>query len=284
MEYRRSLIFYLLIVSASYTGCAEEPVPTLMKHVEPSEAAMLALSFYRDVIGQLNEEMIDSLIAEDYIQHNPMVKTGRAGFKEAFAYLKQMPRPENPKSPVVRFIAEGDLAVLHLDVEIAGRKQAVIDLFRVENGQLAEHWDVMQVQPDTTASGRGMTDGAITIKDLEKTASNKALVEDYYKTVWLAGSWGRLAAYVDANVIQHNPLLADGLEAVATAGESHVKIAKVHRLIAEGNFVVAQLEGVAGEVPHAIYEIHRLTDGRIVEQWRVQQAIPEQMAHQNGMF
>ncbi|MEM8489102.1 MAG: nuclear transport factor 2 family protein [Bacteroidota bacterium] len=255
-----------------------------MNQSQEAAAKTLALSFYRDVIGDLNEAMIDSLIAEDYIQHNPMVKTGRAGFMEAFAYLKQMPRPENPKSPIVRTIAEGNLVALHLQVEIAGSQQVVLDLFRVEDGKLAEHWDVMQMHPRETSNGRGMTDGVVAIEDLDKTAPNKALVQQFYQSIWLDGNWAQLADFVHEAVMQHHHGLADGLPALATAQHGPTQIDTVHRLVAEGNFVVAQLEGTIDGTPHAIYEIHRLADGLIVEQWTVQQAIPDQMAHGNGMF
>ena len=52
---------------------------------------------------------------------------------------------------------------------------------------------------------------------------------------------------------------------------------QVHRLIAEGNFVVAQLEVLLENKPFVVYEILRLDENKIVEQWRVKQAIPETM-------
>lgn len=278
------ILFCMLTAGFIIGGCAEHVETETMTESQEIASKRLALSFYRDVIGQLNEAMIDSLIAEDYIQHNPMVKTGRAGFMEAFAYMKQMPRPENPKNPVVRAIAEGNFAVLHLQVEIAGKQHVVIDLFRVEDGQLAEHWDVMQMHPSETISGRGMTDGAKTIEDVDKTADNKALVQQYYQTIWGDGDWDRLSDFVHEAVMQHNPAIGDGLPALAAAQHDSLQIETVHRLVAEGNFVFAQLEALVDGVPHAINEIHRLADGLIVEQWTVQQAIPEQMAHGNGMF
>lgn len=276
------LIVCLLIVF----GCANKEQPAT---VSPSEDLLmnkdLVQTFYREAIGQLNEAIADSILKDDYIQHNPMVKTGKAGFFETLAFLKQMPRPENPKSPIVRIIAEGDLVALHLSVNVMGAQKAVIDIFRVEDGKLAEHWDAMQDESENSKNGRLMTTGETEIGDLNLTDANKKLVSDFYNEVWLSGKVEGLSQYVDSELIQHDPEVGDGmLGLVGYLKASPVVVTKVHRLVAEGNFVVAQLEGeIAGE-PAAIYDIQRLVAGKIVEQWRVKQVIPEVMMHDNGMF
>ena len=85
--------------------------------------------------------------------------------------------------------------------------------------------------------------------------------------------------------MQHSPEIDNGiggLQAYLASGDLAVQ--KVHRLIAEGNFVVSQLEVMVQNTPYVLYEILRLAEGKIVEQWRVKQAIPETMAHDNGMI
>lgn len=245
----------------------------------------LGLRFYREVIGQLDEVVADSLIADDYIQHNPMIKTGKAGFLAVFAYLKQMPRPANPKSPIVRALAEDDLVALHLSVDIGGVNKSVIDLFRIEAGKLAEHWDVIEDHPAETASGLSMTSGAVDIVDLNKTATNKEIAANFYKAIWMDKDLSAIDQFVAADLIQHDPLVSSGKEALVEYIRSGImSLSKVHRLIAEGNFVVAQLEAVLDEQAYAVYDILRLDAGKIIEQWRVKQPVPEVMAHNNGMF
>ena len=95
---------------------------------------------------------IDRYWAEDYRQRNPMFPSGSAVIKEAFANL-----PENFRYEIGMVIAEGDLVAIH------GRYSGwsptpliVVDIFRVENGKIAEHWDVGQEEVLETASGLPM--------------------------------------------------------------------------------------------------------------------------------
>lgn len=102
------------------------------------------------------KEASKKFIGPKYIQHNPFVPDGAEPFYSYFEkYFK-----ENPKSHAVikRVIAEGDLVVLHVhskqDLKDPG--QAVVDIFRVENGKIVEHWDVVQPVPPKPANQNTM--------------------------------------------------------------------------------------------------------------------------------
>lgn len=242
-------------------------------------------TFYRQVIGQQDEALADQLLTDDYIQHNPMVKTGKAGFFETLAFLKQMPKPENPKNPIVRTIAEGEYVVLHLSVEIMGTQKVVIDLFRIEDGKLAEHWDAIEDHPPSTVNGNTMTDGVIEIDEQANAAENKDIVTAYYQAVWLDQQGGALSSFIADDLVQHSPGIDNGINGLqAYIASDELAVQKVHRLVAEGDFVVSQLEVLVQNTPFVLYEILRLDEGKIVEQWSVKQAIPEAMAHDNGMI
>ena len=251
--------------------------------VETNKA--LVHTFYREVIGQQNKELADQLVTEDYIQHNPMVKTGKEGLMETLAFLKQMPRPDNPVNPIVRTIAEGDYVALHLSVNLGGIQRVVIDLFRLEDGRLAEHWDAIEDHPDTTLNGRSMTDGAVQMEVGVFSEDNRMFVLNYYQSVWIDGDPNKLSRYIAEDLIQHAPEIRDGLEGLQDYLIAGVlSIEKVHRIIGESNFAVIQLEGKMGKSPVVLYDILRLQDGQIKEQWRVKQIVPDKMAHQNGMI
>lgn len=113
----------------------------------------LVLDFYDRVFNGHDLAVAEKVLVEDYLQHNPMVGNGKAGFLDFFGALLA----ENPQLTVrfLRVAAEGDLVWLHVHIVLkpGDLGMAVVDIFRVENGRIAEHWDVMTPIPETTESG-----------------------------------------------------------------------------------------------------------------------------------
>lgn len=239
--------------------------------------------------GKGDKTVINKLVREDYIQHNPTAADRREGLLQLVDMIKAGKVPA-PKVDVKRVIADGDYVLLHSDYDWGGRK-AVFDLFRVQDGMIAEHWDCIQAQPQKTASGHTMLDGPTEITDRDKTAANKQLVGSFMETILLKGQFDKMHQYFDDDkYIQHNPMVPDGLSGLLKAleemGKQGIKMEyhKVHRIIGEGNFVLVQSEGTFAGKPTAFYDLFRIKDGKIAEHWDVIQEIPDKMPHNNGMF
>lgn len=100
-------------------------------------------------------EAFERYVSEDYVQHNPTLGNGREG---AIALIEGMVATPGFRASVKRAVAEGDLVVTHMHVEFDGDIPglAVMDMWRIENGKIVEHWDVIQEVPETTASGNSM--------------------------------------------------------------------------------------------------------------------------------
>ena len=116
------------------------------------ETANLALvrRVYAEVLGPLDSSQVDELFAPDYCQHSPLANSGAQALKDFLDWARAAsPLAEHR---VKRLFADGDhvIAHVHVIIEPGTAGNAVVDIFRIENGRIAEHWDVMQPVPELT--------------------------------------------------------------------------------------------------------------------------------------
>ncbi|SFG44466.1 Predicted SnoaL-like aldol condensation-catalyzing enzyme [Novosphingobium sp. CF614] len=129
---------------ASATGCGLTPKQVVTRFMT---------EFYvRKEVRKAFETWVDP----GYIQHNPMAATGRdaaIGFLEPFF-------AGNPDIhyEIKRIIADGDLVAVHSRGSFSARDRgvAVVDILRVKDCKVMEHWDVVQPVPETSANTNGM--------------------------------------------------------------------------------------------------------------------------------
>jgi predicted SnoaL-like aldol condensation-catalyzing enzyme len=113
----------------------------------------LVYDFWREVFEARHMDLAPKYMAESYMQHNPNVPTGRAAFVDFFSKSPPKPIEERVRAPLVAIAADGDLVILVFAREAAEPKDASkkytttwFDMFRIENGKIAEHWDPAQRQ------------------------------------------------------------------------------------------------------------------------------------------
>lgn len=88
--------------------------------------------------------LIDGLVAEDYIQHNPVAGQGREGLRDFLHQIVPEPKELDPADTIsVNLIAEGDYVVR----QELRRNGMLVDIFRVTDGVLQEHWDAFRFAP-----------------------------------------------------------------------------------------------------------------------------------------
>lgn len=114
----------------------------------------LLADFGAEVFGKKNFSKLSTFMHEDYIQHNPLVPQGANGFKSFFAdWFKAVPDWEYK---LTKIVSEGNTVWAYgvysgtqtgdwLGIPATNKHYAInaVDIFRIENGKLAEHWDVL---------------------------------------------------------------------------------------------------------------------------------------------
>jgi predicted SnoaL-like aldol condensation-catalyzing enzyme len=109
----------------------------------------LVLEFYERVLIGGDIDAADEYMRPDYIQHNPKVPGGLDGFKKYFKKLGERSRRFGVKEhqEINHVVAEGDFVVVFGSHKLRGLIRLdfrYADLFRIQDGRLAEHWDVLQ--------------------------------------------------------------------------------------------------------------------------------------------
>jgi predicted SnoaL-like aldol condensation-catalyzing enzyme len=110
---------------------------------------------YQRTFGDLDVTAVDEFFSTDFVQHNPTIADGPEGVKALVQRLSSQGVPKQ-KIEFKHVVAEGDVVILHSRYEMAGAEWRFIDIYRVENGKLAEHWDAMMQMPKVRANDNSL--------------------------------------------------------------------------------------------------------------------------------
>lgn len=291
MKIRKSYIATAMFaVFTMLSGCNSTSIKSnnVKVNTPMKEVALKAQdAFFKDY----NATEIKQYFRADYIQHNPHVPTGIEPVLGFLPLLKEAGTTYQNH----RLLEDGDFIIMHNtynNAEAFGAKEVVtFDVWRMQDGQVAEHWDAVSPVIKETASGRSQYDGPKTVKDLDKTEENKQLIANFMEDIFFGKAPEKISEYISTEQYdQHNTMVKDGLnglnEAIAylVSQNNMFDYHKVHRILGEGNFVLTQSEGRWNGKAQAFYDLFRIQEGKIVEHWDIIQEIPSSMAHNNGMF
>ena len=115
----------------------------------------IVVEFYELIINKKDFKSAREYMGDHYKQHNPRVADGPEGLRAHIENLKvNFP---DVRSEIKKIIAEGDYVVLHVHSRRTPKRQlAIIEIFRLENNKIVEHWDVVQEIPETSLNPNGM--------------------------------------------------------------------------------------------------------------------------------
>ncbi len=234
-------------------------------------------------------ESVTVVNEKKYIQHNPLTKEGSEGLAELFKRLSKM----SPSVEIVRIYQDGDYVFAHTDYDF-NVVEICFEIFRFEEGFAVEHWDNLQDKHSTpNPSGHTMIDGVTKVADLDKTEENRELVRSFVNEVLINSQLSRLEDFIhEKDYTEHNPHIADGLDALRTAlsnsssDKSIIQYNKVHRILAEGNFILSISEGLRNGIHTSYNDLFRVSEGKIVEHWDTTEAVPPktEWKNHNGKF
>lgn len=260
-------------------------------------------------------QAFDTYVAPDFIQHNPHMADGWEGHRAFFARMAETRGDSAEWSHVTDMvIADGDLfAVMHHVFRSSeDHGQIVVDVWRVADGKMVEHWDVIQQMPRSMPHGNGM--GSAVANDPASARAHRDSAEEpacgrpdpeVDREASLANYHAYVAEVAKGDVLaaieqwfhpeyrQHSPLIADGKQGAIDylleewgRPDAAKPILGRQRILAEGDLVLVhylyRLEGVPGEEAHI--DVFRFTEGKISEHWDLKQKVPEASANANGMW
>ena len=137
-----------LALAATQPGHAET------SRTEDNRQAVLA--FYEAGLNQKDYANASRYLGPHYVQHNPMAADGKDGFAKFIGYLRA--NYPDSHSAIRQVFADGNFVILHVLEKLHpdDRGNAIVDIFRLEDGKIVEHWDVKQSIPDDPANQNGM--------------------------------------------------------------------------------------------------------------------------------
>jgi predicted SnoaL-like aldol condensation-catalyzing enzyme len=114
------------------------------------------IKFYNLTINQKDFDAASKYLGRHYKQHNPLVVDGPIGLKTFIQFLRD--KFPQAHSEIKQVFADEDYVILHVhSVRTPGtRGRAIVDIFKLEDGKIVEHWDVIQDIPDRSANPNGM--------------------------------------------------------------------------------------------------------------------------------
>ena len=114
------------------------------------------VEFYDKALNQKDFEAASKYLGPRYTQHNPVAADGPEGRKAFLQFLRD--KFPNSHSEIKRVSADGEYVIVHVHAirEPGTRGRAIIDIFKLENGKIVEHWDVAQDIPEKAANPNGM--------------------------------------------------------------------------------------------------------------------------------
>lgn len=140
-------ISFLFVMNHSAYALSDKQLEVNKKNV---------VAFYDEIINKKDFNAAVKYVGTHYTQHNPTALDGTKGLNGYIQFLRD--QHPHARSEIKRVFAENEYVILHVHAifEPNSRGLAIMDIFKLENGKIVEHWDVIQEVPEKSANDNGM--------------------------------------------------------------------------------------------------------------------------------
>ncbi len=116
----------------------------------------IATDMYEQVLMSFNPANLEKFFPDNYKQHGALATDGLAGLRDFLTDAQT--RFPDVDLKIVRAFADDDFVIFHVRGRLAPTEPeaAIVDIFRMENDKIAEHWEVIQEVPETLMHNNGM--------------------------------------------------------------------------------------------------------------------------------
>lgn len=224
------------------------------------------------LFNQRDLSAIDRYFAPDFLHHSSLASGGLDDLRAFVSGLDSAACYE-----LVRVFADGDRVAMHgRYTGVRERPLIAFDVYRVSGDRIVEQWTGIQAEAGPNPSGHTMLDGPTEVSAPEQTEDTRSFLTLFVDQILLGQQPDRFADFIGA-YIQHNPLIADGLEGLGAARASiSAEYRQLHLTVIEGEFGLLVLDGLYNGEPSIYYDLFRVENGKIQEHWDVIEATPWQ--------
>lgn len=151
-----ALLLAAAALAPAYDSTVAPPMPPPQSESSAGNRNVVRSFFQLLYLEKKPRKAFETYVAADYVQHNPHVADGREAAIEALEPL--MRGSPNLSYSIERILVDGDFAAVHSRATDgpSDRGTAIVDIVRLKNGKIVEHWDVMQPVPDESANSHPM--------------------------------------------------------------------------------------------------------------------------------
>lgn len=244
--------------------------------------------YLEGIAGGQARDAVTKYTGHRYTQHSTGVGDGVAGFLEFFEpFIARNPKRE---IEVIRIFEDGPwvFCSAYQSLNDGAAQWVTMDMFYTDPaGLILEHWDTIAPYVAKTASGEDMVGGERTVDLSADSTANKALVLEFTKQVLQEGQHDKLHHFVADGIVQHAPEIGGGIEGLANwlPSDAAGSYEMLFHHMGQGDFVMTYGKRRANGQDIAVFDLYRVAQGKIVEQWtNVEQISPRDAWGNSGKF